>query len=321
MDLTIKKRSALFCNLKVFLIFLVVYGHLIETRIDSDIVLMWQYRVIYAIHMPLFALLSGFFLKDGSACRAQMKNALKYYLLIQCAVAAGAKIAGVDGIGFIVPFWHLWYLLSLCFWAGICGGLSFLEAKWKWYGKWRVKGLFVILPCMWLACAAGETEWIGREFSLSRTIVFLPYVLAGRYLPRDISFKRYRAAGVILGLAAAGLLLMTEPVIPVKMFYQADSYRAAGVAEGKLFRVLCYLMGTGFCALFLTCMPERRLEVSKVGIDTLWIYLLHAPLVSLIRSIPLEEAEFICVAPILAVVVIAFLYEAGRWRGKLCRLE
>ena len=41
-------------NIKVVLIFLVVFGHLIERYIDTSNTLMGIYMFIYIFHMPLF---------------------------------------------------------------------------------------------------------------------------------------------------------------------------------------------------------------------------------------------------------------------------
>lgn len=47
---------------KLLLIFMVVYGHLLEGIMDNAEPLMQIYRIIYSVHMPLF--LSGLFLKS-----------------------------------------------------------------------------------------------------------------------------------------------------------------------------------------------------------------------------------------------------------------
>lgn len=56
----LKKRDADYCNLKFVLMFLVVYGHLIEGRMEESVFLTQVYRLIYTVHMPLFLFLSGF---------------------------------------------------------------------------------------------------------------------------------------------------------------------------------------------------------------------------------------------------------------------
>ena len=62
----VKLRNAYYCNLKLLLIFLVVYGHAIEPSISEDPSLYRIYRLIYLFHMPLFAFLSGLFVKSAS---------------------------------------------------------------------------------------------------------------------------------------------------------------------------------------------------------------------------------------------------------------
>ena len=79
MEVILGKRNAFFCNLKVFLIFFVVYGHLIETKIYDNEIFMWQYFIIYSIHMPMFAFLSGVFLRGKKVCLLQCKKTFLYY--------------------------------------------------------------------------------------------------------------------------------------------------------------------------------------------------------------------------------------------------
>jgi hypothetical protein len=60
-----KNRDPYFSNLKFILIFLVILGHLIEKYIYVNHDLYSIYTVIYMVHMPLFAFISGFFLKTA----------------------------------------------------------------------------------------------------------------------------------------------------------------------------------------------------------------------------------------------------------------
>ena len=56
-----KLYRAGYCNLRALLMYLVIYGHLIEGRLGESPALQVQYRWIYAVHMPAFAFLSGLF--------------------------------------------------------------------------------------------------------------------------------------------------------------------------------------------------------------------------------------------------------------------
>ena len=116
----VKLREAQYCNLKFFLIFLVVYGHLIEPRIGDSAILLVQYRWIYLIHMPLFSFLSGLFINQEKDCKAQFTKTFPLYIFLQTV----AVLIGNGAIKPITPFWHLWYLLSYCTW--IC-------FAWLWF--------------------------------------------------------------------------------------------------------------------------------------------------------------------------------------------
>ena len=109
----VKLRNAYYCNLKLFLIWLVIFGHLIEPDIGTSPGLYELYRLIYLFHMPLFVFLSGLFLRDSQGCIRQLRRMLPIYLICQIiAVALGQT-------RWHTPWWILWYLLSLCCWLGI----------------------------------------------------------------------------------------------------------------------------------------------------------------------------------------------------------
>lgn len=316
MEIVIGKRTAFFCNLKVLLIVLVVYGHLIETKIWNCEFLMWQYRLIYAVHMPLFAFVSGVFLKGRTACIAQLKKAFLYYMIFQSLYIVVIRLLQDKTASFEEPYWHLWYLLSLSCWAVICLILEILE---KYLQSSWIKVILIISSIVF-ACFAGNVEDIDRTFSLSRTIVFLPYVLMGRYFPLDAENKKFRILGVLAGAVSVGLLVRLAPVIPVTFFYQADSYMARGVEHGEILRLLTYVIGAGLGFLILTFVPQRRLPLSRIGVNTLWIYILHAPVVLYLREVEFWEKEFQYVALAIAVSVVLLLYKGFQWREKLYRI-
>ncbi len=312
MEIHIASRKAFYCNVKVLLVFLVIYGHLIETRIDDSMILMWQYRLIYAVHMSLFALVSGMFLKTKETCIAQMKTALKYYVICQTIYIAVSFLAGNKQASFLVPYWHLWYLLSLSFWAVICGvtvGIKRSSAR-----------VMLIFVCVVIACICGSVDCIGRFLSLSRTICFLPYVLLGQMLPVDARFSDYKIESIMAGVVSLILLIIIMPILPIEFFWQATSYEATQVIFGEGFRMVSYIIAFGLSFLLLSLIPTKRLVFSKAGTDTLWVYLLHGPIVQVLRDIEMRLDYFIILAPITAGAVYFMLYELCRWKNKWCKI-
>ena len=122
----VKQREAFYCNMKLLLIFMVVYGHLLEGIMDNAEPLIQIYRIIYSVHMPLFLFLSGLFLKNRAACVRQMKQVLLYYAVFQTAVVVVGGVLGQQ-MNLDTLVWHLWYLLSLGCMAGL-GWCWFLQA-------------------------------------------------------------------------------------------------------------------------------------------------------------------------------------------------
>src|SRR5699024_4083736 len=74
------KRYAYFDNAKLILIFLVVFGHMIQPFIDASHEINTLYLWIYTFHMPAFIFLAGFFAK-GSGNKEYIVNLAKKLLI------------------------------------------------------------------------------------------------------------------------------------------------------------------------------------------------------------------------------------------------
>lgn len=273
----VKLRSAYYCNLKLFLIWLVLLGHLIEPRIGSEPELYRLYRLIYLFHMPLFAFLSGLFLKDSTGCLRQFRRILPLYLLCQgTAVLLGQT-------SWHTPWWVLWYLLSLCFW--LPGGALLCRLN---RGKWLILALSFAAGCL-----AGEIEWIGRPFSLSRTIVFFPWFCLGMLLPPDVCWRRLRIPGL------AAVLLIRPKMSPVTLYHAAPC--------DPLVRLECYFCALALGMLVLAWCPAKRFPWSRVGANTLPAFLLHAPLAALLPPLPYPG--------LWAALFLTIVHRATRWHS------
>lgn len=295
----VKLRDARYCNLKLVLIYMVIYGHLIEPGIWDSPALMAQYRWIYLVHMPLFAFLSGLFLNNGRTCVQQIRRMLPLYILLQAA----AVLLGKGTVKPMTPYWHLWYLLSCSVWA-------FLGWLWFRFAKGRGK-LLVLLASVLAGCAAGYAASIGRPWSASRTIVFFPYFWMGLICDRNISWEKMRWAGLIaLGIVIA-LMGTAGSKIPVVFLYQAAPYGSR--SNGFLLRLLCYLLGALLCLIFLTFTPARRFPFTRAGANTMPAYLLHAPVVLYLRTLDISWTAY----PVIAIAFLYAVYKFPQWSGTM----
>lgn len=278
----IKLRNAYYCNLKLVLIWLVIFGHWIEPLIWTSPPHYRLYRLIYLVHMPLFALLSGLFLRDSRGCLRQLGRILPLYLICQAiAVALGQA-------PWHTPWWTLWYLLSLCFW--LAAGALLLKLR---RGKWLILALSLTAGCL-----VGTIPWVGRPFSLSRTVVFFPWFWLGVILESDIPWHRFR----LPGLAALVLVLLTRPQMSVVTLYQAAPCDPRLRLESYAYAALLGLFLLSWC-------PRRRFPWTRAGTDTLPAYLLHAPVVRLLRHFPIPQA-WLCTC-----VFLYLTHKAMQWHG------
>ena len=75
MQLSTGNRLRSFDILKLFAIFLVLWGHCIQYFLSSEPVDEPLYRTIYAFHMPLFMMISGYF--AASSMHIRLNDFLK----------------------------------------------------------------------------------------------------------------------------------------------------------------------------------------------------------------------------------------------------
>lgn len=295
----VKLRTAMYCNLKFLLIFLVIYGHLIESRIWQEQILMIQYRLIYLIHMPLFSFLSGLFIKTTNDCKKQLSRLVPVYILTQLLAA----ILVGDSVKPFTPYWHLWYLLSNCIW---------LCLAWGWLALFHGKcGVWILLGSALLGCAVGYADFIGRAFSLSRSVVFLPYFWLGLLCDPKTKWNKFRHFGACALATGFIIALCVWNYLPTKFLYHATAY--GKIENGAILRLTCYFLAALFGFAMLTLIPEQRFWFTKLGADTTPAYLLHAPIVLYLRRFEVIWPIYL----LIAMAILCFVFVALRWNSDL----
>lgn len=295
----IKLRDARYCNLKLLLIYLVIYGHLIEPGIWESKVLMVQYKLIYMFHMPLFSFLSGLFLNSSKTCSRQFFKMASLYFFLQTF----AVLLGNGKVRPLTPYWHLWYLLSYSVWSA---------TGWIWFRYFNGKGQFIILfGSVLVGCVAGLVPDIGREHSLSRTLVFFPYFWMGLICNPNYPWDRMRLHGFVSMVPILAVISHWVNQISAVFLYQAAPY--GKINNGIELRLICYLLGSLICLLLLAFMPKRRFLFTRVGADTMPAYLIHAPIVLYIRELDILWPYHL----LIAAIILYLIDKARRWHSTL----
>ena len=286
----------------MLLIFFVVFGHLLESWIDTSATAATMYKGIYLFTMPMFAFLSGLFLKDGKGCLAQLKRTLPLYIGLQL-------LAVIFGSGTVLPwkpYWHLWYLLSNSFW---------LVFAWVWFRFLKGRfGLFVLLGSVVAGCLIGCVPSAGRTMSVSRTFVFFPYFFAGVLINPGFSWKKLRVWGLGTLACVVVLFILFAQKVSYDFLYHADSYE--NIPLGILLRLGLYFVAAAIGLFLLSFMPGKRFFFTGAAVDTMPVYILHAPLVLWLqeKSIPYGVYPLITAA---FIALICFLFHWKRTKHEI----
>ncbi|ARI75998.1 acyltransferase family protein [Halobacillus mangrovi] len=296
------KRDAFFDNAKLMLIFLVVFGHMIQPFTDGSRPMYTLYTWIYTFHMPAFIFLAGFFAK-GSGHKDYILNLAKKlilpYLIFQLVYTGYFFFIGKDGwlSGPFYPHWSLWFLFSLFCWHILL----------YWFKK--------IPPIIGLAIAVevgiviGYVSDIGHNFSLSRTFVFFPFFLAGYWLTKEQVQKwrtrRLKEVSLVFMTVIAGLIA-AFPEFSSGWLLGSKSYEVLGSPEmGGLFRLGVYILAGLMTISVLAWVPSKEYKFTYLGGKTLYVYLLHGFFIQFFR-----EAGWFKVNTILDVVGLAIVSAA-----------
>ena len=276
-----KQRLFIFDSIKFLLIFLVVFGHMMESNraisFNSQL-----YGWIYLFHMPLFTFISGFFSKQYDDKSIFWKGEIRLLETLAVfhigsilfkIVVLGKSIGLAD---LVIPGYGSWYLLSLIYWRYI---LQCIPDKWI-HTTWLLLGSIAI-------SLLGGYVPIGGVLSIQRTFTFLPFFLIGYVIKERQCFDNIRmnpfvATIIIVGLTAVVLPLCNyenggEEIHSVMMgtysYFKGDDF----ISNPLLSRCVFIISSAIMCLSILSVFPQKEIPyVTKYGKDTLFFYVYHA---------------------------------------------
>lgn len=303
---SVKRRNYLIDNLKVVLIFFVVFGHVIEYYIKDNSMLRIVYVFIYIFHMPLFIFISGYLSKNFYRMkRKAIRNLLIPYIIFNTiwyiAVYIGTK---ENMFSILLPGWTLWYLLSLFF--------------WRMSLKYIVKFRHILLFSFFIGAVVGLVPSVGSILSISRTIVFLPFFLLGYYtkeehLIRIKNFNKLLSIICILLFLFFAIYIVKINLFDYKFLYYSYSFSALGVSliRGVIFRLLLYVSSIIFGICVISIVSDKKQVYSSLGKATMNIYVFHIYLVMLVYffipkwNIGIVQNILILLSPFLIIFILS----------------
>ncbi|MCR2820926.1 acyltransferase family protein [Lederbergia panacisoli] len=283
-----EKRNYYFDNAKFILIFLVVFGHLIQSYIDSNSFFSALYKLLYTFHMPAFILISGFFAKgiyEKGYLKKITKKLIIPYIIFQIIYSIFYYILyskSMLKIDILNPHWSLWFLISL-----FCWNIMLIAFN-------KLKPIYAVSLALLIGLIVGYVDWISNFLSLSRTFVFFPFFIVGYYLKKEhfklLSQSRTKImmAGTIIIVA---LVIFVFPELDEKWLLGSKpySYLETFSAIGLIKRMGVYTINFLMIAGFFAFVPKRKFFFTKLGRNTLYVYLLHGFIIRAFRGSSIES--------------------------------
>lgn len=266
------QRNSRVDNIKGFLIFLVVFGHLVETHIEGHPILRPLWIFLYLFHMPMFVFISGMFSKadlDEKQSGQLIKNIFVPLLTFEF-IYEGLEflLSGHLSVysGLFAPYWMLWYLTSLLCWRLLLPLFARLQ--------------FPVIVAVSIAMIATYSETSGYFLSISRTLTFFPFFLLGWKYGRTLLNVEHKAfLPISIGIVASTVVgcFLLKANFDYRWLYGSYSLNRLGMANltGSTYQLLQYLSCTIIGLAVLHLLSRRDLGLSQVGKRSMYVFLWH----------------------------------------------
>ncbi|MBW9093649.1 acyltransferase family protein [Microbacterium jejuense] len=278
-----RRRTPFWDNARFACIVLVVLGHAVQRlTYDSDIALS-LYLVVYAFHMPAFAVISGYFSKSDAPTKTQMARVITD-ILVPYVVFEGLwtltkwLVEGQANPNITEPSWTLWFLLALGIFRVVLPYLALL----RWPLLWTVV----------ISIGAGYLPNIDSTFSLSRTLGLLPFFTLGWWLhEHDVVARLQLLVRRPWWVFATGLGLFA--VAAWAAWFFVDQWRDMNLREWLFYdenyasiggtqwwaggvRLALMLVAVVLASAFFALVPRSTHWWTHFGQYTMYVYLLHS---------------------------------------------
>ena len=277
-----RRRVPLWDNARFACIVLVVLGHAVQRlTYDSDIAL-GLYLLVYAFHMPAFAIISGYFSKSDSPSRRQMARVLTdivapYVIFEALWTLTKWLVEGQANPNLTQPSWTLWFLLALAIFRLVLPYLALL----RWPLVWTVA----------ISLAVGYWPNIDSTLSLSRTLGLLPFFTLGWWLAHHDIVARFRLLqrrrlwvriGALALFAVTGFVAWffvdTWRAVNLRewLFYDEDYATLGGPWWSGALRLALMAIALVLSVAFFALIPRGTYWWTHFGQYTMYVYLLHS---------------------------------------------
>lgn len=295
-------------TVKFFMIFCVVFGHILYYFTYNHPAAKGIYFFIYTFHIPVFVFLSGMFSKNTIIKKKWDKSL--FYLLLYCILKIG--IAAIKSLKTGELQVHLlwdstpaWYLLAMAVYFVVT--IVLLQ-------KWKINQLLII--ALFLGCIAGCDNHFGDHYASMRIATFYPFFLMGykmdaKRLRSVLTDKKIQIPAFLIIVLAFMISLKYNGTLYsfIQLLKGRTTYEAVGLSGlmGPFVRVIYYIGAFLLIFCILSIIPALKGFPSALGQNTLIIYILHPFIITLFFEV-LPGSKYInAVWPTLTIPALFFM--------------
>ncbi len=288
-------RSTYWDTIKAILIFLVVLGHTGTAMGNNNL------SVIYAFHMPLFLLVSGFFAKKkpvnnfrGGVIKLLIIYLLFHfmYLILDCVIGVNIDLNRI-----LTPSFSLWYILALLYYKVV---IQYVPQR-----VLRHTGTVLLLSFI-ISIGAGFIP-LGSQLSFQRACTFFPFFMIGYYVNQNGWFLKIRNMNKYMAMMVLILLsLSCYMIIPV--FYGYSVY--VTLVNDAFMKIIHLSIAILMCISIMVIVPDKLGRFTNIGKYTLMIYLIHPPMIKM-GKVVCEKLGYemgVLGAILLTIITICSIY-------------
>lgn len=273
-------------NVKGLLIILVVVGHFLlpmyRTRFITDCI-----YAIYVFHMPCFIMLSGYYAKsiykNGKFRFIKLIDFIWLYFVFKMLVNITEGMLARH-IPLFPDFLHEsgapWYLLALLFWYSTIPLIHNIKRP-------VMKVLFVVF--ITIGISFGKYFVNCNDFlSMDRVLSFAPFFYLGYFCSENLYKNAVKGKSAFLmaliGFVLLAIVFFTSYDLLFKyhlVVYGADYHRYDASLNNYiwLINIIWYVVAFLISFAVIAAAPSARLPfITKMGQNTLQIYILHRPI-------------------------------------------
>lgn len=307
-----------FDNLKFLLILLVVIGHFCDLYINDYVVLKKIFIFVYAFHMPLFIFVTGLFQKKITSYKmVPIKKILFYLGLIYFMKITIFLVSKKYNLGYNFEMFSgsevYWYLGAIIIYNLLIPITN------------KINYIYLFVFSIIIGLFVGYDNSIGDYLYLSRVIVFFPFYLLGYFFSdnRELILRLSSSLGVkIISFLIISLFFYwcfndINYIYKYRMLFtgrNAYSLIDSFVCSYK-HRLFTYFISFVVGSSIFCIVPSRKIKIiSNLGKNTLQVYVLHQPIVFLLKGVGFFELlrgefgnYFIYVYLLIAIILTCFL--------------